>query len=410
MTCLRNICIIFLSMIFSAGCTDTESSQTSDNQVLLISFDGFGHDFLSRTSTPHFDSLVAKGVSSKGLIPVFPTKTFPNHYSIATGLYPENTGLVANTMYDPKFGGWYRISNREAVEDPEWYSGEPIWNTLEKQGLKAGTMFWVGSEAPIQDMRPTYWKRYNEDITEKARIDTVVKWLSYPRDRAVNFATLYFELVDATAHDYGLESDSLDAAIQKSDRLLGYLKQKLREVNKWESINLIILSDHGMVDVSSDKTIRLDTIIDMEDVDRITWAPATMIQPKEGKIEEIYRALKASEENYRVYRKENIPERYHIKNHRRVPDILVVADLGYTILNENYKDRFLQSLPSAMHGYDNNTKAMQALFTASGPAFAEGKKISSFQNIHVYELINHLLGTEPVPNDGSLDSVKVMLK
>lgn len=396
------------AVLFS--CNNEEPDKQSSGQLLLISFDGFAHDYLSRVSTPHFDSLVANGVSSKGLIPVFPTKTFPNHYSIATGLYPENTGLVANTMYDPKFEEWYRISNRQAVEDPKWYGGEPIWNTIEKQGLKAGTMFWVGSEAPVQEMRPTHWKRYDESMPYQARIDTVVKWLSYPEENAIDFGTLYFEMVDSKGHDYGLDSDSLDYAIQKADSLLGYLKQRLKEKNKWDNLNVIVLSDHGMIDLSADKTIMLDSIIDMDDVERITWDPATMIQPKEEKTEEVFRALKKSEKHYKVYRKEDIPDRYHLKNHRRVPEILVVADLGYTILNENYRDRFIDNLPSATHGYDNNEKAMQALFIAKGPAFAEGKKIPSFQNIHVYELMNHLLGTKPAPNDGSLDSVKVMLK
>lgn len=412
---MRSIKILLVLVVCSSvlfSCESETAEKKSPNQLLLISFDGFAHDYLSRVSTPNFDSLAAKGVTSEGLIPVFPTKTFPNHYSIATGLYPENTGLVANTMYDPKFEEWYRIRDRDAVEDPKWYGGEPIWNTVEKQGLKAGTMFWIGSEAPIQGMRPTYWKSFDGSMPDSARIDTVVKWLSYPEDKVVDFATLYFELVDSRGHNHGLKSDSLDVAIQKADSLLGYLKQRMRETGKWETANLIIVSDHGMVDLSADKIIRLDSIIDMEDVERITWAPATMIQPKEEKTEEVYQALKEKEEeqNYRVYRKENIPDRYRLKNHRRVPEILMVADLGYTILDENYRDRFLQSLPAATHGFDNNEKAMQAFFIASGPAFAEGKQISSFQNIHVYELMNHLLGTEPAPNDGSLDSVKVMLK
>lgn len=403
MACLA---ITFLNV----DCTSVEQPAQKPEQVLLISFDGFRYDYLEFEETPHFDSLVANGVISEGLIPVFPTKTFPNHYSIATGLYPENTGLVANTMYDPEFEAWYRISDRRAVENPEWYGGEPIWNTAEKQGLKAGTMFWVGSEAPIQDMRPGYWKIYDESMTEESRIDTVVKWMSYPNGKAVHFATLYFELVDAAGHNHGLQSDSLKAAIRKADRLLGYLKQNLREEGKWETINLIIVSDHGMVDLSADKTIRLDSIIDMENVERITWDPLTMIQPKEGKTEELYKALKENENHYRVYRKEDLPDRYHLKNHRRVPDLLVIADLGYTLLNESFRDRFLQNLPAATHGYDNAEKEMHAFFAAHGPAFRSGEVLPSFQNIHIYELLNHLLGTEPAPNDGSLDSVKTVLR
>lgn len=406
--------LIAFFIAVAGGCeksgTNTNKGQKPANQLLLISFDGFRYDYLNRVPTPNFDSLAANGVISEGLIPVFPTKTFPNHYSIATGLYPENTGFIGNTMYDPEFQEWYRIRDREAVENKKWYGGEPIWNTAEKQGLRTGTMFWVGSEAPIQDMRPTYWKPFDGSKPYEARIDTVVKWLSYPDDKAVDFATLYFELVDNIGHDHGLKSDTLDMAIQRADSLLGYLKENLKMENKWSSLNVIVVSDHGMVDLSADKMIMLDSIIDMDNVERITWAPATMIQPKEGKTEEVYGALKENENHYHVYKKEDLPKRYHLKNSRRVPDIVMVADLGYTILDENYKDRFLNNLPTATHGYDNNAKIMQALFIAKGPAFAEGKKISSFQNIHIYELMNHLLGTKPAPNDGSLDSVKVMLK
>lgn len=392
------------------GCTATEKSRKHDQKLLLISFDGFRYDYLDMAPTPNFDSLTASGVKAEGLIPVFPTKTFPNHYSIATGLYPEHTGLVANTMYDPEFGEWYRISDREAVENPKWYGGEPIWNTAEKQGLKAGTMFWVGSEANIQHMRPTYWKPFKGSMPGKARIDTVVKWMTYPGKKAVDFATLYFEFVDGAGHDYGLESDSLKLAIQQADSLMGYLKKRLKETDKWDDVNLIVLSDHGMIDLSAEQTIWLDSIVNMDDIDRIVRAPVTMIQPKEGKTGEMYQTLKTSEDHYRVYKKEELPARYHLKNHRRVPEIVVVADLGYTILEKKYRSRFLQSLPSATHGYDNKEKAMQALFIARGPAFKSGKVIPEFQNIHIYELISYLIEVKPAPNNGSLDSVKVMLK
>ena len=379
------------------------------NKIFLVSFDGFGHSYLQKTDTPHFDSLVAGGVQAEGLIPVFPSKTFPNHYSIATGLYPENSGFVNNTMYDPKWEEWYRIRDREAVEDGKWYGGEPIWNTLEKQGIKTGTMFWVGSEADVQDMRPTHWKTYNGDMPGKARIDTVIKWMTAPGDQAVDFATLYYSDVDTKGHRYGTDSDSVKQAIERADRLMGYLKQEMKAKNLWKRTNVIVLSDHGMVNQSADKIIRLDNIIDMDDTERVIWGPATMIQPKEGVTEEVYQELKAAEKHYRVYKKEELPERYHLKNHRRVEDIVMVADLGYTILDEDYREEFIESLPRATHGYDNNQKAMQAFFIAHGPAFKKGTKVESFQNIHIYELINHLMDTEPAPNDGSVDSVKVLL-
>lgn len=398
-----------LLLIVCVGLVGCSTEQQSQPKTLLVSFDGFKYNYLQKTDTPHFDSLAAGGVQAEGLIPVFPSNTFPNHYSIATGLYPENSGLINNTMYDPKWEEWYRIGDREAVENGKWYGGEPIWNTLEKQGLKTGTMFWVGSEADIQGMRPTHWKSYDGDMPGKARIDTVMKWMTAPRDKAVDFTTLYYSDVDSKGHSYGTESDSVTQAIERADRLMGYLKEQMMANDLWSNTNVIIVSDHGMVDLSADKLIRLDKIIDMDHVDRVIWGAMTGIHPKEGEEEKVYQALKSAEKNYRVYKKENLPERYHLKNHRRVEDIIMVADLGYTILDEDYQDDFIESLPRATHGYDNNEKAMQSFFIARGPDFKEGEKVGAFQSIHIYELINHLMDTEPAPNDGALDSVKVLL-
>ncbi|WP_138431976.1 ectonucleotide pyrophosphatase/phosphodiesterase [Fodinibius saliphilus] len=404
------IVLVIATSFVSFGCNkSTTDTLLPDQKTLLISFDGFRYDYLNKVDTPHFDSLVAGGVQSEGLIPVFPSKTFPNHYSIATGLYPENTGFIGNTMYDPKWDEWYRIRDREAVENGKWYGGEPIWNTLEKQGVRTGTMFWVGSEADIQDMYPTYWKPYDADMRLRARIDTVIKWMTMPAGKDVDFATLYYSYVDTKGHRYGIQSDSLKNAIRLSDELVGYLKMRMKEKGIWGKTNILIVSDHGMVNQAADKIISLDKIIKMNDVERVLWGPMTMIQPAEEKSEKVYQALKAAENNYKVYKKEELPERYHLKNHRRVEDIVMVADLGYTILDEDYKQQFLNSLPRATHGYDNKNKEMQALFLARGPAFKTGSTVAAFQNIHIYELINHLMGTTPAQNDGAIDSVRVLL-
>lgn len=403
------IYIILISSL--AGCSDAPQEQPQSDKLLLISFDGFRYDYLQKVDTPHFDTLVSEGVRAEGLIPVFPSKTFPNHYAIATGLYPENSGFVNNTMYDPEWEEWYRIRDREAVEDRKWYGGEPIWNTLEKQGVRTGTMFWVGSEADIQGMHPTHWKRYDDDMPHKARVDTVVKWLAGSEgEEDVDFATLYFSHVDTQGHRYGTESDSVDTVIREADRIMGYLKEELQNNGLWDRTNILVVSDHGMIDLSEEKIIELDKIVNMDNIERIIWGPLTMIQPKSGKETEIYEALKAQEENFHVYKKENIPERYHIKNSRRVSDIVLVAELGYTILDSKNREQFIESLPRGTHGYDPNEKAMHAFFLAHGSAFKQDTTVEAFQSIHLYELMNHLMGTEPAPNDGSLDSVSVLLK
>lgn len=407
--CKRLITFCFLFFI-CISCTKENKSLKKPNPLILISFDGFRHDYFSKIKTPHFDQFAIEGVKAQGLIPVFPTKTFPNHYSIATGLYPENSGLIGNTIYDPEFGEWYRISDREAVQDEKWYAGEPIWNTVEKQGLKAGTMFWIGSEAPIQNMRPTYWKPYNGSMKAKARIDTVLKWMSYEDERRVDFATLYFEDVDHAGHVFGLESDSLNTAIARADSLLGYLEAQMKQTDQWDSTNIIIVSDHGMTSLAEEKIIPVESMVDTTRVKRITTGPVSMLQPKAGQTQAVYNQLKKNERYYKVYKKAELPDRYHLKNNSRIPAIVVVADLGYMIMKEKYRQSFIENLPSGMHGFDNNEMQMQGILLARGPAFKNGFKMGSIQNVHLYELMAHLLNVNPASNNGSLDSVRVMLK
>lgn len=397
------------------GCGAPDSPFEEDDpstQLLLVSFDGFRHDYLELAETPVFDSLARVGVRSRGLIPVFPSKTFPGHYSITTGLHPGHTGLIANTMYDPRREAWFRISERSAVEDPFWYGGEPIWNTVVKQGGRAGTMFWVGSEAPVQDMRPTWWKRYDESMSYQARVDTVVKWLSLPGEEAADLATLYFEHVDAAGHNYGVNSDSLRASIREADRLMGYLLRRLQEEGLSGRVNLMVVSDHGMISQSADRLIVLDEIIDLEQTERVIWDPVTWIQPREGREDLLYEELSAAaaEGPFRVYRKEELPGRFHLFGHPRVTDLVLVADPGYTVLSSDRRGDFVASLPKATHGYDPAAPSMRAFFLAAGPAFRSDTTVDAFGSVHLYELMNRVLGTEPAPNDGSPDSVCVLLK
>jgi predicted AlkP superfamily pyrophosphatase or phosphodiesterase len=313
-------------------------------------------------------------------------------------------------MYDPKFNAWYRISDEKAVQNPRWYNGEPIWNTAEKQGLKAGVFFWVGSEAPIQHIRPTRWKHYDGSVPFKARIDTVVKWLSAPNGKAVNFAALYFSQPDHAGHEYGPQSDSVKVQIKRADNLIGYLKRKMKAKNLWNQTNIIIVSDHGMTELSKSKTIPLGKIINLKNVKRRIMGAVTMLQPKKGKEEAVYKTLKSHANHYRIYKKKNLPKRYHYRHSRRVFDLIIVADLGYTILTPKYKKRFLKSLPAGTHGYDPRNMQMHAIFLARGPTFKKGAKVKAFKNINIYDLMCHLLDLKPAANDGSLDNVKMVLK
>ncbi|MBO6571889.1 alkaline phosphatase family protein [bacterium] len=395
--------LLALSVLLLFGC----SPEKEQPQLLLISFDGFRADYLTKTETPNFDRLIKNGVTAEGLIPIFPTKTFPNHYAIATGLYPENNGLIGNNMYDPEMDARYSMGNREAVENPDWYLGEPIWNTVEKAGKKAGTMFWIGSEAPIQNMRPSHWKSYDGSIPNEARIDTVLKWMTREQD-PVEFGTLYFSFVDSQGHRYGPDSEEVIEAIEQADELVGYLMEKL-ESN--ESINLMIVSDHGMIEVSPSKKVTLDDFIDVNKIEIIAYSPALMFNVEGEGEQEVFESLKKNEENFKVYLKEDIPDRYHLKNNSRVPEILMVADEGYTINTKQFFESRGSDYPSGgAHGFDNANPKMDAIFVAYGPAFNEEVKLGRFENIHLYEVMAKILNIEPAPNDGNFDAVSEILK
>lgn len=395
--------LLALSVLLLFGC----SPEKVQPQLLLISFDGFRADYLTKTETPNFDRLIKNGATAEGLIPIFPTKTFPNHYAIATGLYPENNGLIGNNMYDPEMDARYSMGNREAVENPDWYLGEPIWNTVEKAGKKAGTMFWIGSEAPIQNMRPSHWKSYDGSIPNEARIDTVLKWMTREQD-PVEFGTLYFSFVDSQGHRYGPDSEEVIEAIEQADELVGYLMEKL-ESN--ESINLMIVSDHGMIEVSPSKKVTLDDFIDVNKIEIIAYSPALMFNVEGEGEQEVFESLKKNEENFKVYLKEDIPDRYHLKNNSRVPEILMVADEGYTINTKQFFESRGSDYPSGgAHGFDNANPKMDAIFVAYGPAFNEEVKLGRFENIHLYEVMAKILNIEPAPNDGNFDAVSEILK
>lgn len=395
----------FLLLIL-AGCTSQNSRNTE--KVLLISIDGFMPEYMERFETPALDSLALEGVLADHMIPVFPTKTFPNHYSIATGLYAENTGIIANNMYDEEMDEYFSLGNHAAVTNPDWWGGEPIWVTAEKQDVRTATMFWPGSEAPIKDTYATRWMPYNDDLDYTARVDSIVSWLQVTDITEPDFLTLYFSKVDSYGHRYGTDSDSVRVAVEEMDAHLGYLVEELKRVGEWGNVNILITSDHGMANVSEERVILLDDLINPDDVEVIDWTPVAMIQPAGGKTQQIYEALKAEEENYTVYLKDEIPDEYHIKNHPRVPGIMMIADVGYTITSRSYVES--RGVSGAAHGYDHRAPEMGSFFLAAGPSIRQNEKISAFQNIHLYELMAWLLDIEPAPNDGDLDSLRHILR
>jgi len=380
--------------------------QSSHTGVVLVSLDGFRPDYLTRYDAPNLLALAASGVlAPDGMIPVFPSKTFPSHFSLVTGLHPAHHGIVSNTMYDPEWDAWFRIRDRSAVEDGRWYGGEPIWVTAERQGLRSATYFWVGSAAAIGGVRPSHWKRYDGRVAGADRVDQVLRWLDSPENERPSVVTLYFSEVDSVGHRHGPVSDETGAAVRRVDALIGRLVRGLEKRDLLREFNLIIVSDHGMAATSAERVIRLDDYIDLRDVLIVDRSPLLMLRPKPGKLESVHAALVGAHPRLSVYRREQSPERWHFRDHRRITPLLAIADDGWTIVTGRGESGY-DDLPSGMHGYDNDLESMRALFVATGPAFRRGVEVAPFESIQLYELIAGLLGLEPAPNDGDADALR----
>lgn len=379
--------------------------------VLLVSIDGFRADYLDRPEAATLRGLAAEGVRARWLTPVFPSKTFPNHYSIVTGLYPEHHGIVSNTILDPETGRWFRISDARAVRDSSWWGGEPIWVTAVKQGLRSATFFWPGSEAPIEGVRPTYWERYDARVPDAERVRRVLDWLSLPPGRAPGFVTLYFSNVDHAGHEFGPDAPETDSAIARVDAAVGMLLAGLDARGLASKVDVLVVSDHGMAALSPERTIYLGDYVDLAGVTVVETSPVAALVPQPGREEEIYRRLHGADPHLAVYRKGETPARWHYRDNPRIPPVLAVADEGWRISTRPRR----AGGPAAglfergTHGYDPAAPSMRALFIARGPSFPRGAIVPPFTNVHLYALMTHLLGLVPAPNDGSLDSVTAVL-
>ncbi len=399
--------LLFITSAIFISCTE-QPSERVDTKVLLISVDGFMNAYLDRNDTPNFDRFISEGVKAEKMIPIFPTKTFPNHFSLVTGLFVENHGIISNSFPDENLEGHFSYGPQDSENDERWWQGEPIWIAVENQGKTSATMFWPGSEASFDGVRPTRWKDYDGSFENSARIDTVMSWLDPAGDVNADFATLYFSHVDSEGHSHGPNSVEVDRAVVNADSLLGYLMEQVEAKGLTNNLDILITSDHGMAELSEDKVIFLDEIIDLDDVEVIDWSPVALLQPIEGKKEDVYNSLKENEENFRVYYRDDLPSEYGFSSHPRIPEIIMMADVPYSITSRSFFES--RGLIAGTHGYDHLAPEMATSFFAKGPSIMEGETIAPFQSIHIYELMTEMLQINPSPNDGSLDSLRHVLK
>ena len=402
---------LFLAASFATGCTGRPPASEAvelEPTVILVSLDGFRWDYLDMYNAPTLERLASEGVQAEKLIPVFPSKTFPSHYSAVTGLYPGNHGIVSNTIYDPEMDARFSLSNRDAVADARWWGGEPIWVTAEEQGQIAATYFWPGSEAAIQGVRPTYWLEYDGDISGSDRVDQVLTWLDKPADERPTFITLYFSGVDDAGHRHGPNAPEVADAVKQVDGYLEQLVAGLESRGIFDSVNLIITSDHGMAETSPDRVVLLDQYFDPSDAHIVDYSPVLMMYPPEDRAEETYEALK-SDPHLEVYWKDDLPERFHLQ-HPRTPPLLAIAEPGWEISTRDYYERDPSRFEGGKHGYDNRAPSMGGIFIAHGPAFKEGYEAAPFEIVHLYNMMCDILGLDPAPNDGDPNAVSGMFR
>jgi predicted AlkP superfamily pyrophosphatase or phosphodiesterase len=374
--------------------------------VILVSIDGFRPDYLGRGNSPTLDSIAEAGVRAEWMEPSFPSKTFPNHYTIVTGLRPDHHGIIANNIRDSALGR-FSMGDRDAVRDARWWGGEPIWVTLAKAGGVAAPIFWPGSEAPIGGELPAIWEPFDEDLSLDDRVDNLLALLERPGATRPEFLTMYTSVVDHAGHDFGPTSPELADAVVVADRMVARLAAGLHARGLADRVNLIIVSDHGMSSTSPDRLIVLDDLVDLDDIVVHDWGPIGMYQPVEGRSESVYRALHGRHPALDVFRRESVPARFNFGENPRVPEIIAIAAEGWRITTRRQAAEFRAG---GDHGYDNALPSMRALFIASGPGIRRGVVVPSFSNIHVYELMASLLGLSPAANDGSLDSVRMVMR
>ncbi|SMD43648.1 Predicted pyrophosphatase or phosphodiesterase, AlkP superfamily [Aquiflexum balticum DSM 16537] len=393
-------------------------AQEKEQYVILISLDGFRHDYVERFQPENLLRFIENGTAAEALIPSFPTKTFPNHYTIATGMKPENHGLVDNSFYEPEKDLVYSMGNRDIVEDGYWYGGTPIWVLAEQHGIKAASYFFVGSEAPVQGIHPSYYFNFDGSVPNLTRVSKVFEWLQLPEDERPRMITLYFSDMDNIGHRYGPDNnEQIGGRLEKLDRELGALFEGLKSFEL--DINIFIVSDHGMTNIPKENLLNLDHITEGIQARVVNnGALAHLHLENIEEMEEVYQELKKSENHFKVVK---VADREYYKNiekyKNRFGDLIIIPDLGHYLTTSNgmvsYQNRSAMFKTDVFgeHGFSQEYKDMHGIFFANGPMVKEGMTILPFENIHVFPLLANILGL-PIPDDidGKLEILEPILK
>ena len=363
--------------------------------LVLISIDGFRWDYQDLYETPTLDALAASGVRAERLIPVWPTLTFPNHYTIATGLYPTNHGLVANDFFDPDSRRWFTLKNRKTVEDGSFYGGEPIWVTAEIQGMVAAAYYFVGSEADIQGVHPTHWRSYDKSVHGEERVDQVLAWLADPATTRPHLYTMYFEDVDDQAHWHGPGSRQSVEAIQRADAYLARLMEGLGKLPHGNEVYIIVVSDHGQMAYEQEPPFVLEDHVPLDGmsfIDGGSYVFAWLDPPNPAKARDIVTVVNRQWNTGKAYTPDSAPEDWRLDENPRYPHVILQAEPGYAALSS--ASRF-GKIVTGDHGWTPDTPGMHGIFVASGPGIAAGQKLGAIRSVDIYPLMLEILGLTP---------------
>jgi alkaline phosphatase D len=392
--------------------TDQTSVQTTvptvaPNIVVVLSMDGFRWDYKHIIGTPNLDRIAKEGVSAEKWQSSFPTVTFPNHYSMATGLYPNNHGIIHNTFYSNELGREYTMSKRDAVGDGRFYKGEPIWNTAQKQGKRTANFFWVGSEADIQGMRPDRWKVFDSKVPYKNRIDTVLKWLQLPAQERPDLIMFYFESPDNITHNnHPTNSEKTKAVVRQCDSLVGIFYDKIKTLPNAAQIHFIIVSDHGMCSVAIERSEYLSDYLKKEWIDYSNRGnPVAIMRIKEDKLDSALLMLGRAK-HLKAWKNTDVPQRLHYGSNPDIGNLVILADSAYNIFSSRNNARS----GAGKHGYDNLNSDMYGIFYGYGRDFKQNYKVDMLQNIQLYNIICRLLNITPAANDADINKIEMLFK
>jgi predicted AlkP superfamily pyrophosphatase or phosphodiesterase len=384
------------------------AAQQAKHYVVLVSLDGFRYDYPRRYGAPHLLQMEIKGASApEGMLPAYPSLTFPNHISIVTGLYPEHHGIVGNSFWDPAREQTYVYTQTESNSDGSWYSGTPLWVLAEQQGMRSACLFWPGSEAEIQGKRPSYYLHFDDKLDDEKRVDQVVAWLKLPPELRPHFITLYYSNVDHAGHSYGPESDQVRAAVHHVDAMVGDLQAKIALLHL--PVDIVVVADHGMVTLQGNPV----TLSDFADLSNFHTDGSLLYAQSEADAQEAYEEfLSHPDPRFAVFRRAELPASLHFDANPRVGDPVIVPRGPFTFRIHGFASEGDHgNKPHGGHGFSPRmVPEMKAIFFAAGPDVRAGVQLKPFENVNIYPFLTEILGLTPPDIDGTLDVLKPALK